>query len=336
MKNIFFAMMLAGATPLLAQDAPAEAPKAWKYSGVGTITVTNTGFGKYWQNGAVSSLGLSSRAQLEANYKSAQGGATWDNLLKLAYGSVRQGGKTYIDGKGVSRTNPFLKSDDQIDFTSKYGKTLKVKNLSVAGLANFRTQFAPGYASRDAALADTLEGGPSTRNSQFLNPAYFNLSIGLDWKPKDEANNKFTVYYSPINAKVTIATDLPYRRAYFGATADTTKSARFELGSYLNVRYKHAFKAPALDNITVESAADFFFNYLATTKSVDVNWTNLVGMQVNKYISASLFTHLVYDKDIQFDLVEGDKDYAPGAKGARWQFKHVFGIGFTYAFGAKK
>lgn len=321
MKHVILSLFaLGGALSAIAQDAPA-APK-WSIGGVGTLTSTNTAFGKYWQGGAIPSLALAGRAEINANYQSPK--MLFENQLILAYGTVRQG--TRLDSAG--KTNPFLKSDDQIDFTSKYGRSMEGKNLNITGLLNFRTQFAPGYKNREDALAE--------RNifSRFFNPAYVNGGIGVEYNKKTEVKDtkqEISLYFTPVNSKMTITSDSAFARncmpkEFYG------KTFRYELGSYANVKYKRTFSSPILSNITLQTQADFFLNYLNNPKkNIDVNWTVQISAQVNKYIVVTFFNQLIYDDDIRFDIV---RPGLPTYKAPRTQYKNVTGIGLTYAIGA--
>ncbi|MBK8927730.1 MAG: hypothetical protein IPM74_17965 [Crocinitomicaceae bacterium] len=80
-----------------------------------------------------------------------------------------------------------------------------------------------------------------------------------------------------------------------------------------------------MENITITSKLSLFSNYANNPQNIDVNWENLIEFKVNKYISATLATHLIYDDDI--DITDAD-----GNTGPRTQFKEVIGIGFSYKF----
>jgi hypothetical protein len=62
-----------------------------------------------------------------------------------------------------------------------------------------------------------------------------------------------------------------------------------------------------------------------------VNWETLINFKFTKYIAASLFTHLIYDNDVDIPT-EFDQDGNILAFGPRTQFKRVFGLGFSYKF----
>lgn len=275
----------------------------WKTGGVFNANFANTGFGSYWQGGGIKSVTIIGLLNVFASYE--QDKSTWENTLDLAYGNARQGDQ------------PFLKADDRIDFNSKYGYKI-AKKVSLSSLLNFRTQFAPGFAFTD----NDFENGKLI--SRAFAPAYLNLGVGLDYKP----NEGLSIYYSPLNGKVTIVGVDSLRTRYMPEEfAD--QSTRFELGSFLKVQYRKKI----MENVTFQTKADFFTNYLSNFGNVDINWENLINMQVNKYLVVSFFTHTIYDDDIRFDLFD-EGGNAIGT-GPRTQFKRTLGVGFTYAFGDK-
>lgn len=110
---------------------------------------------------------------------------------------------------------------------------------------------------------------------------------------------------------------------------DKGKNIRQELGGYARMEFKKSnFEEGFFKNLTLLSKLDLFSNYLKNPQNVDVNWENLIGMKVNKFITVSLNTQLLYDADIKIDYngntIEDDK--------ARVQFKEIFGFGFMYKF----
>lgn len=275
----------------------------WKTGGVFNANYANTGFSSFWQGGGIKSINVVGLLNLFAAYK--QDKVSWDNTLDLAYGNARQG------------ENPFLKADDRIDFNSKFGYGLSEKT-SLSSLLNFRTQFAPGleFTNNDFNNGKLI--------SKAFAPAYLNLGVGLDYKPTDG----LSIYYAPINGKVTIVGVDSLRTRYMPEEfAD--QSTRFELGSFLKVQYR----TKIMENVTFQTKADFFSNYLQNFGNVDINWENLINMQVNKYLVVSFFTHMIYDDDIKFTLFD-DAGNEVG-KGPRTQFKRTLGVGLTYAFGDK-
>ena len=278
----------------------------WTKGGVLGINFSNVGLTN-WAAGGVNSLSGVGLISLSANYKRDK--ATWDNTLDLGYGLLKQA------------DSDVFKSDDKIELNSKYGRPFN-DNWYYSALLQFKTQFAPGFANP----------GDTVNISDFLAPGYMVLAVGADYKP----NDKLTVLIAPATLKLTFVQDQDLADAgAFGVEAATFddqgtlitpgENLRQEFGGFLKI----AYKTDLMENVKLESKADFFSNYLVDPDHIDVNWENLISMQVNKYISASLTTHLIYDHDIDIGI-DTNNDGAVDLSGPRTQFKYVFGLGFTY------
>ena len=83
-----------------------------------------------------------------------------------------------------------------------------------------------------------------------------------------------------------------------------------------------------MKNVGLTSKAELFSNYLKNAQNVDINWEVLLSLKVNKYISATLSTQLLYDDDIDI-AVDKDKDQIIDYVGPTVQFKEVLGVGIT-------
>ena len=293
--------------------AKVDSTDGWKKGGLVNINYTQVSLTN-WAAGGQNSISLAGFSSLFANYKI--GKSTWDNSLVIQFGQVMQG-----DG-------PFVKSDDRIQFTSKYGKDAG-KNWNYAALLDFQTQFTVGYSEPNKS---------STTISDFMAPAYFLGALGMDYKP----TTSFTVFTAPVTAKLTVVNNDDLAKAgAFGVegqerdengivTNESFDNTRLEIGGYVRMMYK----CKIMENISYQTNLGLFSNYANNPANIDVNWDNIVNMKVNKYISASITTSLIYDDDI--DIAEtnkntGDQDIL----GPRTQFKYVLGVGFAYLFGDK-
>jgi hypothetical protein len=257
----------------------------WKNGGMFSVNFNQISFTN-WAAGGLNSVSGVAKAQYFANYKKAN--VSWDNTLDLGYGLSK------VQGLVVQ------KNEDIIDLQSKLG--IKADNKwFYSGLLNFKSQFAPGYSDKENV----------NRISDIFSPAYLFLSLGMDYKPSD----KFSLMLSPVTGKMTIVTDKLLRKSY---GVDSLKTIRSEFGAYL----KTAYNKEIMKNITLLTELGLFTNYLNHPENIDVDWKVGVNMKVNKYISAQLSTHLIYDADI----VE------KGATKAKIQFKELFGVGFSYKF----
>ncbi|MEZ4826511.1 MAG: DUF3078 domain-containing protein [Bacteroidia bacterium] len=276
----------------------------WKKGGVASLNITNSGISNYWQAGGINSRSVGIRIGTFANYEKDK--TSWQNDLVVAYGTVRQGGSE----------NTFIKNDDRFEINSKYGYRFSDK-LLLSGLAGFRTQFFQGFTF-DPKQPTTI---PSDTVSNFLAPAYLEFGLGLDYRPAEN----LSIYYSPVNSKVTIVTIEEYRPLYIPQTG-TDQGVRYEIGSKLGIKYKDEIAK----NILFQTNANFFMNYLENFGNVDVNWETLTTAKVNSWLAISFATNLIYDDDIKFKIMENGQP--TGQLGPRTQFQHVLAIGLTYQF----
>ena len=277
----------------------------WKKGGVLGLNLAQTSLTN-WAAGGQNSLAVNGYFNVFANYK--QGKSSWDNSLDLGYGLLKQGNDDY-----------FTKTDDKIDFLSKYGREA-FKNFNYAALLNFKTQMSPGYKY------------PDTENkiSDLFAPAYLLLAAGLDYKPNDH----FSAFISPLTAKFTFVTDPDLSDdGAFGVTPGET--VRGEIGGYLRTIYTRGdFKGEFLKNVAFTTKLDLFSNYADKPQNIDVSWEILVVLKVNDFLSVNFNTHLLYDDDI---LVPVDRNgngefESTEAPGPRTQFKEILGVGFSLKF----
>jgi hypothetical protein len=276
----------------------------WKTGGVLNINLSQTSLTN-WAAGGQNSLSVNGLFSGFANYK--MGKSVWDNSLDLGYGILKQGDEDV------------RKTDDKIDFLSKYGREA-FKNVYYAALFNFKTQWSPGYSYPDV----------DTKISDFLSPAYILVALGLDYKP----NAWFSAFLAPLTGKFTIVTDqtLSNLGAFGVNPGETTKS---EFGGYLRAIYsRNDFKSEFLKNVSFTTKIDLFSNYTENPQNVDVNWEVLIAMKVNKYLSVNFNTQLIYDDNIQIPVDKnGNGTFETGESvRSKVQFKEILGVGLSYKF----
>ena len=290
-------VLIAGYQPVLNGQA-ADTTLGWSKSGVFSLNMAQASFTN-WAAGGQNSVALNGLINLAANLKNEK--SAWDNALTIGYGKMRQKGNDL----------GWVKTDDRIDFQSKYGQKASEKWF-YSGLMSFRTQMDNGY------------NYPDTENkiSDLLAPAYLLFSLGMDYKP----NPQFSVFLSPLTSKNTIVMDEELSAiGAFGV--EPGKKFRPELGAYANIAYK---KDEIVKNVNFLTKLDLFTNYLKNPQNIDISWEALLVMKVNEFISATVNTHLLYDDDILIKIDEGNE--GEPVMGKRAQFKEVIGVGFTYKF----
>ena len=293
------------------RSASTDTVNGWKKGGVIGLSVSQASFTN-WAAGGQNSLSVNGLISMYANYKKEK--SSWDNLFDLGYGFLQQG-----------KNGDLIKTDDKIDFSSKYGRAA-AKHWYYAALLNFKTQMTAGYAYPN----DSVE------ISGFLAPAYLLGALGMDYKP----NNNLSAFIAPVTVKTTIVNHqrLADEGAYGvdPAEYDTAgnfishgKMIRNEFGGYVRVIYKKDFFKDK--SVSLLTKLDIFSNYIHNPENLDISWETIFSFKVNKYISATLTTHLLYDDDIII-AVDSNGDGVIEARGPRTQFKQVLGIGISYKF----
>ena len=283
----------------------ADTLKGWKTHGVISVNLGQTSLTN-WSAGGQNSVAINGLFSGFAEYRKNK--YVWTNSLDLGYGILKQG------TNGVP-----MKTDDKIDFLSKFGMEA-FKNVYYAALLNFKTQMTPGYKY------------PDTENkiSNLFAPAYLLVALGADYKP----DKYFSAFIAPLTDKYTFVRDQKLSDAgAFGVTPG--KKSLQEIGGYLRAIYSRSdFKSEALKNISFTTKIDLFSNYGKNPQNVVVNWETLISLKVNKFISASLNTQLIYDDKIKIPFDKnGDGIIADGeAVGSKIQFKEILGVGFSYNF----
>jgi hypothetical protein len=280
--------------------------QGWKKGGVLSVSLAQTSL-KNWAAGGQNSVAINGLFSVFANLK--QGKSAWDNSLNFGYGLVKQ-------GKEDTR-----KTDDKIDFLSKYGRQA-FSSFYYAALLNFKTQMTPGYNYPDV----------TNKISDLFSPAYLLIALGMDYKP----NANFTAFLAPFTAKFTFVTDDALSAAgAFGV--EPGEKSKSEIGGYIRASYtKNDFTQEFLKNVAFSTKIDLFSNYTSNPQNIDVSWETLIAMKINKYISVSLNTHLLYDDDIKIAIDRNNDDIIDASElanpGSRTQFKEIFGLGFSYNF----
>lgn len=281
----------------------ADTTLGWKSGGIFAVNFSQTSLTN-WAAGGQNSVAVNGLFSAFANLKKEK--FVWDNSLDLGYGLLKQGKKS-----------DFMKTDDKIDFLSKYGREA-FKNFYYSALLNFKTQMTPGYNYPN----------DSVKISNFFAPAYLLAAVGMDYKP----NAYFSAFIAPLTAKFTFVND-PFLSAAgaFGVTPG--EKLKSEIGGYVRIIYsKNDFKSEFLKNVSFTTKIDLFSNYADKPQNIDVSWENQIAMKVNKYLSFNFNTHLLYDDNTKVKVDRNADGILDAVPGSRVQFKEIFGAGFSYKF----
>lgn len=269
-----------------------EQKEGWTKGGVFNLNLSQ-GASRNWAAGAEkSSFSINAIVNSFLYYK--KGRSSWDNTLNAQYGIVSA---TSIGTR---------KNDDRFDLLSRYGYQMKNPKWYFSALGNLRTQFTNGF---DYSTTPT-----KTKNSAFFAPAYLLLSPGVLYKP----NAGFDFFVSPVTARWVIVNDANAAlRPLFRVPAG--KTSVNEIGAFATAN----LKKDIAKNINYVSRLDLFSNYRNNPQNIDVFWTNVIGMKVNKYIGVTYNFDLIYDHDVR-NVKTG------GLMGT--QLKSLLGVGFTATF----
>jgi hypothetical protein len=260
--------------------------QGWK-KGINISLGIAQGNSSNWAAGAEqSSLAINTNVNLFATLKRDK--IRWINNLDLFYALQ------------TTTSQGTRKTDDRIDYYTKYTRTLS-KKWGFGAVGNFRTQFTEGYDYTKT---------PYELTSAFFAPAYITLAPGFDWTPTDY----FNVFLSPISARWTVVSKENLQERY---GLDPGKSSRFEAGAYISA----IFKKDIIKNVNLRSRLDLYSNYLSNPQNVDIFWTNVLTLKVNKWLGVTYNFDLIYDDDVR---LFGENSDAP-----RTQIKSLLSVGLT-------
>jgi len=264
----------------------------WKTFGNFQGKYTQSHYSDNWYKGGESNHSILGQINLEADY--AKNHTTFDNKLELKLGYYT----TEINGENTFRTN-----EDLIRFTSKYGLRAWEGWYYSTQFQGY-TQFMPVY---DTKVTTKLK-------SKFFAPAYGNISVGMDYKPKFKNKNiTLSVLLSPFSYNCryvsvdSIATN-------FGI--DKGKNFKYTMGSRLDANVKWKF----FDDFTWTSKTQFYTSF----ESTEVNLENTIDYKLSKYLSLQFFCHWRFD-----DSVKRKQDKNGNLMGYG-QFKEFFTLNFNY------
>jgi hypothetical protein len=309
-KFLFYSLLVAPFFSYGGNPTETDSLKSWSHSATTALNFSQVSFSN-WSSGGESSISATGLLKCAVAYKDAT--KIWDNSLDIAFGIIRQGDLGKV-----------AKSDDRIELNSSYGWSAFKKwyyNMSV----NLKSQSAKGFKS-------PLD---STLISDFLAPAYSSISIGLSHK---STNDNLHLQVLPLSGKITYVNnqELADAGAFgvesaqyndVGVLIKPGERMRSEFGGTLKVHYKNTIG----QNVSIDTKATLFSNYKDQAGSIDVDWQLLLLMKINKYLSANITTHLIYDEDVSIAL-DLDKDGVFESSGPRVQFKELFGLGLSYSF----
>ena len=301
-KSIILSLVLALASTASFAQTPAPADSTakdttWTHGGNFSLSISQISLSN-WAAGGESALSANSELNLFLNMVKEK--QTWENELQLGLGYIREGG-----GEAT-----FKKNNDLIILTSNYGRRFNKRWNATANL-DFRTQMAQGFAYTE----DSLGNEVATQTSGFMAPAYLLTAIGVNYSYQ----KMFSVNLAPATSKLTFVLD-PALAGMGLYGVPVGQNVRSEFGYSVTAKFKKQFT----ENINFRTSVLMFSDYEGLGV-MDVNWEAFLRFKINKYLSSSISTQLIWDKDIQIPL--GD-----GTVGSAVQFRSVLNIGLAVDF----
>ena len=263
----------------------------WKGEYQSGANLNQATFSNNWKAGGSNSMSVGGLFHGTATYQHEK--ALWTNNLQLDYGFQKLSG-------GDSR-----KTLDRLFYDTKSVYNVR-KTVSVFFSANLVTQFAQGFKyAKDAGGNDT-----QTLVSKFFAPAYLVEALGLEYHPADY----FSMDFGLGGLRHTFVSDTTLHRNVpnnYGVPLGKTMrtQAIFQLATNFN---KEIMK-----NVSVKIRYAALLDYDKPQLSNVVHRVDLgMNAKVNKWVSASLTSILLYDIDQDTNL----------------QYNQMLGVGILYTF----
>lgn len=282
-----------------------QAVTPWTLGGDGNVGFTQT-YLSNWKKGGSSAMSILFVARTYANYSLDK--IRWENSAEIRNGWVKLPGED-------KEKNPIQKNDDKLKLTSRFGLSA-IKKWYYSTEVDFETQFFNGYKY------------PNTDDpiSAFMAPARLMFKVGLDYKPSKD----FSLFVSPLTSKTVLVQDtMKIDQTNFGIPRG--KRAHWEPGLHTDLKFKKDFAG----NITFETKYRMFINYLEPRDRFEMEWENLLSVQLNDFISLRAMFHTIYDTKILFDKTDKEGNPVLDVNGnkirePKLQLREFVTIGFSY------
>ncbi len=277
-----------------AEETPADTTKPWNINGLISINFSQSSFSS-WAAGGENNIGLSIFYKPNFNYN--QGKISWENNMDFRYGKNKIGGDSW------------RKSDDLLELNSKLGINA-TNHWYYTVIANFKTQFDKGFDNPEA----------TNYFSKFMAPGYLSFAMGMDYKP----NDKFSLFISPLTSRTTfVLDDSLSNRGEYGVTPGEKSFSQY--GPSIVLTYKNE----VAENVLIDTKITSLYEYASDAKFV-LTWDFILGLKVNKFLTTTLTTGMIYDENILFDVTDDGGNVIDKEK--RLQFKEVLAIGITFSY----
>lgn len=313
MRLVSFLTALCLATSYAFAQNDDENESFWKTGGEFNTTFQQVALTN-WAGGGKSSLALGGVMSMYMTYDDTTS-KRWENRLEVSYGISKIG----------DDTDRFIKTKDNLIFTSRYGRKLSSR-LYLSGLADFRSQIAQGF--KFVQLNDSVSDALLV--SEFMAPGFLVASLGVTYSPKKrnlieeekkaqkQEGNYFALTLSPFSGKFTfVLNESLVENEQYNTEGKRIKA---EAGSSITMGVRKKIWENVIFNTNLN-----LFSAFERFQNVDMNLESLLILKVNKYIMSNVSLQLIYDDDIN---VQRDD----GTQGPALQMQHAINVGFSYGF----
>jgi len=288
------------------KDQPIEL--GWRTKKEIGLTLNQVSFTN-WNSGGTNSISGIVIGKAIAKYKQEKW--FWNSNLNVRYGLNKQ------------EAEDIRKTEDVFEVISNAGLELDPKsNWFYSAKFSFNTQLANGYnyPNRDEPI------------SRFLAPGYMFFGLGMEYGRHIE---RLSFYASPFTLKTTFVLDKDLAdKGSFGvdpAIYDLDgnilrdgKRVRQELGILLTNQYEEE----VFENIKITSLLRLYTDYINSFGNIDVEWELNLDMKVNRYVKATLGSHIRYDDDIKVEVETNEMTNEEIViEGPKLQWKQILGVG---------
>ncbi|MBS9767484.1 MAG: DUF3078 domain-containing protein [Flavobacteriaceae bacterium] len=265
--------------------------------------VANVGFSQsyfeHWVKGGENSIAMHSDIRAFLNYKKYK--TEWENYLRWKYGLMQS-----------EKADDFVRNEDILEFNSKLGLKAS-KNWYYSTQLNIKTQIFNGYVYKD---------DKESKVSDFLSPGYLSLALGMDYKP----NKHFSLLLSPITGRLSYMNDIDELDE---TTYGIEKGKHFwgQLGPYVGVKWNDKL----FKSVNIDTSLELFSNYFNKPLNIDMDWSTVIDMRINYFMSTRLSFQLIYDDDVEvplYEKVNGVKQKV--GTGKRLQFNENLSVGLVF------
>ena len=298
--------------PLTKSPKKFRVPSFWERINTIGIGLSEVAFVN-WNAGGDNAVSALATARFARNYKFRY--IQWDNELQLSYGANAQEGQ-----------KP-RKTDDAIRLSSTFGyRRDTISNWYYSAKANFNTQFSNGYKYPDR----------DTPISGFMAPGYTFIGAGAAYI---SMNQKFNLYISPVTQRSTFVLDqdlankgaFGVQKAILDADGNIIQEGKNVFLGF-GILITNDWETEVYKNVQMRHRLSLYTDYLSDFGNIAVDWELNFNLIVNKFISASIGTHIIYDDDILFDEQIDENGVVTDPGKPRIQLKQILGVGVAYDF----